>query len=37
MKKNKVETVKGYGKLTGPRKTGVHTVEVVRTTTKPPT
>ena len=28
MSKNKVETVKGYGKLTGPAQDGVHTVEV---------
>lgn len=28
MKKNKVETVKGYGKLTGPRQNGVLSVEV---------
>jgi dihydrolipoamide dehydrogenase len=28
MKKNKVETVKGYGKLTGPAQNGLHTVEV---------
>jgi len=28
MKKNKVETIKGYGKLTGPAKNGVFTVEV---------
>src|SRR5437667_868059 len=28
MKKNKVQTVKGYGKLTGPAQNGVHTVEV---------
>ncbi len=28
MRKNKVETVKGYGKLTGPRQNGVLTVEV---------
>jgi dihydrolipoamide dehydrogenase len=28
MKKNKVETVKGYGKLTGPAQNGVHVVEV---------
>jgi dihydrolipoamide dehydrogenase len=28
MKKNKVETVKGYGKLTGPAQNGIHTVEV---------
>jgi dihydrolipoamide dehydrogenase len=28
MKKNKVETVKGYGKLTGPAQNGVLTVEV---------
>ena len=28
MKKNKVETIKGYGKLTGPAQNGMHTVEV---------
>jgi dihydrolipoamide dehydrogenase len=28
MRKNKVETVAGYGKLTGPAKGGVHSVEV---------
>ena len=28
MKKNKVETVKGYGKLTGSAQNGIHTVEV---------
>ena len=28
MKKNKVETVKGYGKLTGPAQNGVHIVEI---------
>ena len=28
MKKNKVETVRGYGKLTGPAKSGVFTVDV---------
>jgi dihydrolipoamide dehydrogenase len=28
MKKNKVETVKGYGKLTGAAKNGIHNVEV---------
>jgi dihydrolipoamide dehydrogenase len=28
MKKNKVETIRGYGKLTGPAQNGVHTVEV---------
>ncbi len=28
MRKNKVETVKGYGKLTGSAQNGVHTVEV---------
>jgi len=28
MKKNKVETVRGYGRLTGPAQGGVHTVEV---------
>src|SRR6476469_8692100 len=28
MKKNKVETIRGYGKLTGPAQNGVHTVEI---------
>ena len=28
MKKNKVETVRGYGKLTGPAQNGIHTIEV---------
>jgi len=28
MKKNKVETINGYGKLTGPAQNGIHTVEV---------
>ncbi len=28
MKKNKVETIKGYGRLTGPAQNGIHTVEV---------
>jgi len=28
MKKNKVETVRGFGKLTGPAQAGVHTVEI---------
>src|ERR1700739_923663 len=28
MKKNKVEILKGYGKLTGPAQNGIHTVEV---------
>jgi dihydrolipoamide dehydrogenase len=28
MRKNKVETVKGYGQLTGPAQSGIHTVEV---------
>ena len=28
MRKNKVETVQGHGKLTGPAQNGVHTVEV---------
>ena len=28
MRKNKVETIKGYGKLTGPAQNGVHTIEV---------
>src|SRR5260370_21553462 len=29
MKKNKIETVKGYGKLTGSAQNGLFTVEVV--------
>jgi dihydrolipoamide dehydrogenase len=28
MKKNKVETIKGYGKLTGPAQNGIHHVEI---------
>jgi dihydrolipoamide dehydrogenase len=28
MKKNKVETIKGYGQLTGPAQNGIHTVEL---------
>ena len=28
MRKNKVETVKGFGKLTGPAQNGMHTIEV---------
>ncbi len=28
MRKNKVETIRGFGKLTGPAKNGVHAVEV---------
>jgi len=28
MKKNKVEVVRGYGRLTGPAQNGIHTVEV---------
>jgi dihydrolipoamide dehydrogenase len=28
MRKNKVETIKGFGKLTGPAQNGVHTIEV---------
>lgn len=28
MKKNKVETIKGYGKLTGPALNGLHSIEV---------
>src|SRR5208282_1196923 len=28
MRKNKVTTITGYGKLTGPAKNGVHTVDV---------
>jgi len=29
MRKNKVETIKGYGKLTGPAQSSVHTLEVI--------
>ena len=29
MRKNKVETIRGYGKLTGPAQNGVLTIEVV--------
>jgi dihydrolipoamide dehydrogenase len=28
MRKNKVETVKGFGKLTGPAQNGIHTIEI---------
>jgi len=28
MRKNKVETVKGFGKLTGPAQNGIHTIEL---------
>jgi dihydrolipoamide dehydrogenase len=28
MRKNKVETVKGFGKLTGPARNGIHTIEL---------
>jgi dihydrolipoamide dehydrogenase len=28
MKKNKINTIKGYGRLTGPAKDGIHTIEV---------
>src|SRR5438445_984659 len=28
MRKNKVETMKGFGKLTGPAQNGIHTIEV---------
>src|SRR5258707_5112102 len=28
MRKNKVETIKGYGEVTGPAQNGVHTIEV---------
>jgi dihydrolipoamide dehydrogenase len=28
MRKNKVDTIEGYGRLTGPAKDGIHTVEV---------
>ena len=28
MKKNKINAIKGYGRLTGPAKDGVHTIEV---------
>ncbi len=34
MKKNKITTFQGYGRLTGPSKDGVHTVEVDRDGTK---
>ena len=34
MKKNKITTVQGYGRLTGPAKDGVHAVEVDRNGTK---
>jgi dihydrolipoamide dehydrogenase len=30
MKKNKVETINGYGKLTGPAQNGIHTVEITK-------
>src|SRR6202008_95541 len=30
MKKNKVQTVKGYGRLTGPAQNGVHTVDLTK-------
>ncbi len=30
MKKNKINAIKGYGRLTGPAKDGIHTVEVKR-------
>ncbi len=35
MKKNKITTFKGFGKLTGPAKDGVHTVEVKLADGKP--
>ena len=28
MKKNKINAIKGYGRLTGPAKDGIHTIEV---------
>ncbi len=37
MKKNKITTFKGFGKLTGPSKDGVHTVEVKLADGKPET
>ena len=30
MKKNKINAIKGYGRLTGPAKDGVHTIEACR-------
>ena len=35
MKKNKITTFKGYGRLTGPAKDGVHTIEVKLPTARP--
>jgi dihydrolipoamide dehydrogenase len=37
MKKNKITTFKGYGRLTGPAKDGVHTVDVKLADGKPQT
>jgi dihydrolipoamide dehydrogenase len=37
MKKNKITTFKGFGKLTGPAKDGVHTIEVKLSDGKPET
>jgi dihydrolipoamide dehydrogenase len=37
MKKNKITTFKGFGKLTGPAKDGVHTIEVKLADGKPET
>lgn len=37
MKKNKITTFKGYGKLTGPAKDGVHTIDVKLADGKPET
>jgi dihydrolipoamide dehydrogenase len=37
MKKNKINAIKGYGRLTGPAKDGVHTIEVKTADGKPDT
>ena len=37
MKKNKITTFKGFGKLTGPAKDGVHTIDVELSDGKPET
>jgi len=37
MKKNKITTFKGFGKLTGPAKDGIHTIEVKLADGKPET
>jgi len=37
MKKNKITTFKGFGKLTGPAKDGVHTIDIKLSDGKPET